>query len=183
MDPLRRVAPLALTVVLAAGTLTGCGAIADRVGEAAAEKALEGAIDADIDVDEGNEEVTITGDDGSVKMGTKLPDEWPSSIPLPADHVVASAMVLEGGEGSSITAVLQVPGGEFDDVVAELDSAFAGSEWTAADDPITSEIGENGEIRMWARQFTSGDQKVHVQVQKMEDELNVLYQAGAATES
>lgn len=181
METLRPGAPLVLVLAasLVSGLLAGCGAVADRVGEAVAEKALESAMDAQIDIDEGEEEVTITGDDGSLTMGTKLPAEWPSSIPLPTDHVVVSAATLDGTD-ASMTVVLQVPERDFDDVVAELDGALAGSPWTAKDEPITTDFGEDAEIRMWARQFTGGGQDLHVQVQSMEGELSVLYGLQAA---
>lgn len=179
MRPLPRAATLALTAVLAAATLTGCGAIADRVGEAAAEKALEGAMGADIDVDEGEEEVTITSDDGSMTMGTKLPAEWPSSVPLPADHVVGSAIVIDEGSGPVTSAILQVPGATFEDVQAEMEAALAGSEWTAEGEPIASEMAE---IRMWAQTFTNGELDLYVSVGSIEEEVNVQYQVGPASE-
>ncbi len=161
------------------GLVAGCGAIADRVGEAAAEKALEGAMDADIDVDEGEEEVTITSDEGSMKMGTKLPDEWPSSVPLPTDHTVASAIVLDEGAGPVTYAVLQVPGATFEDVQAEMEAALAGSEWTAEGDPITSDMSE---MRMWMQNFTNGELGLYVSVGSIEDEVTVQYQVGPASQ-
>src|SRR5690554_5679731 len=110
MVRLRRVHVLVPTsALLVAGLLTGCGSISDRIGDAVAEKAIQGAIDADVEVDEGQEEVTITSDEGSMTMTTKLPEEWPSSVPLPADYTVATAVVIDEGGGPVISAVLQVP--------------------------------------------------------------------------
>lgn len=165
--------------MLVAAVLTGCGAIADRVGEAAAEKALEGAIGADIEVDEGEEEVTITSDEGSMKMGTSLPAEWPGSVPLPADHVVASAIVIDEGSGPVITAIVQVPGAAFEDVQAEMEAALAGSEWTAEGDPITSEMSE---MQMWMQNFGNGELGLYVSVGSIEGEVTVQYQVGPASE-
>lgn len=179
MMSLRSVRPFVpVVVLLGAALLTGCSSIADRVGEAVAEKAIEGATGSDIKVDEKGEEVTITTDDGSMTMGTSLPEGWPSSLPLPANHVVVSAIALDTADGPSSTAVLQVPDGVFEDVVAELEGAFASSSWAPLDEAMTTDMGE---IQMWARQFSNDGQKVHVQVQRM-DEVNVLYGLEALTE-
>jgi hypothetical protein len=90
-----------LTVVLALGLLVlttgGCRKIKEKIAEKAAEKALEKATGGKVDIDtSGGGKVTFrdpkTGGTVQTGSGTKLPDDWPSDVPIyPGSTVFASA--------------------------------------------------------------------------------------------
>ena len=83
---------LAVSLVLAT---TGCNKIKEKLAEKAAEKAIETATGAEeVDLNGSSGGVTVKDAKGGVvKVGTnaKLPDDWPSAIPIyPSSKVTAS---------------------------------------------------------------------------------------------
>ena len=82
-------------------TTTGCSKIKEKLAEKAAEKAIETATGAEeVDLNGSSGGVTVKDAKGGVvKVGTnaKLPDDWPSSVPVyPGSTVVASFSANDG---------------------------------------------------------------------------------------
>lgn len=93
-----------LTIALVALVLatTGCNKIKEKIAEKAAEKAIETATGAeDVDLNGSSGGVTVKdGKGGVVKVGTaaKLPDDWPSSVPVYPDAKVTASFSTNDGK-------------------------------------------------------------------------------------
>lgn len=155
---------------LGLAALSGCSSIGDRINERIAEEVVEGALGAEIDSEDGS--VTVKNDDGEVTFGDqKLPEEFPSSLPLPSKHAVTSSMKFSQGEELSITASLSTELA-FDDAVNEITEGF-GSEWTAENEPF--EMTADG-LESWQNVVQHSDgTKATVMVQSVEGETTVTY--------
>lgn len=89
---------LLVTAPLALG-LSSCGKAVEKVSEKAAEKSIEKASGGDAKVDLGKDEVNIKTKDGTMSYGAKLPENWPSDIPLPKDfEIVGGSDLSEGSD-------------------------------------------------------------------------------------
>ncbi len=75
--------------------------------ERAVERALEQATGGDVDIDmDGDGSVRVTGDNGeeyniSAGEGVSLPDNWPHSVPLPADVRLSYAGSMNAGDAET----------------------------------------------------------------------------------
>ncbi|MEE9414650.1 MAG: hypothetical protein V3V01_05145 [Acidimicrobiales bacterium] len=130
--------------LLALLALSGCGKIVEAASERAIEAAIEAEtgedIDLDLDFDDdgsfkieadgetiefdvGDETLEITGsDDGgesNFTMGEGLPEDWPSSVPVPDGTVVAGSSI--NADGERLWTVSTTP----DDVIDSFDSYIA----------------------------------------------------------
>lgn len=95
--------PLGASIALVSlSLLSGCDKLTEKLGQKAAEKAIEGASGGDVKVDTSNGGVTVTdkktGAVSQAGVAAKLPDGWPSSVPIYPGSVVRTAMVASGGK-------------------------------------------------------------------------------------
>jgi hypothetical protein len=113
---------------------SGCGKVADEVGEKAAENAIEASSggNADIDIDggemsietdegtytaDGSGEVRIETADGSYVAGTgELPDGWPTQVRLPDDLEILTSSNIKG-DGDQLLSVVGTTALDPDQVV------------------------------------------------------------------
>lgn len=96
----RTVSLVALTICLAvfALSISGCDLIARKATEGAVRTATGGAVDVDGD------KVTIKGEDGSevaVANETKIPDGFPSDVPLRDDGSVKAVVTAQAPSGGT----------------------------------------------------------------------------------
>jgi hypothetical protein len=142
-------------VVLVAATalVAGCGGdsgsdtAADEAGEKLAEQALEDAGE-DVDVDIDGDEVTIEGEDGTVKVGTgDVPDAFPDELSIVDGDVVSS---VDTPDGAMVTIATDDALAAFDEAVADLEA----NGWTK------QQVTETGESRM--AMYAKGDQSAMV---------------------
>lgn len=100
-----------LAVCLVVVATTGCEKIQEKIAKKAAEKAIEGAAGGDVKVDTSSGGVTISDrKTGTVVNGgaaVKLPDGWPSSVPIYPGAAVRNAMTSSGG--MSVTLATKDP--------------------------------------------------------------------------
>lgn len=94
---------LVLAVAVASVSLSGlagCGKIKEKIAEKAAEKAIETASGGDVKVSSGG--VTIKDDQSGSTLhagtGAKVPDDWPSSVPVYPGATVQAAMTTDKGK-------------------------------------------------------------------------------------
>lgn len=100
---------IALTALATTSMLiTGCGSVAEKAGEKAAEKAIESQGGGNVDIDtSGDGQVSIETEEGSMSFGTgEVPAEWPDDVPLPDGLEVSSGSTIDASDGRlvSITA-------------------------------------------------------------------------------
>ena len=101
---------VALVALLGAGTVA-CGGddSANEAGDELAEQLAEaGAGVDDVEIDSESGEVDIETEDGSVSIGSDLPDDFPEDIPLPEDYELISSMggSSDGEQGWTISGTL-----------------------------------------------------------------------------
>ena len=90
-------------LVLAAASFTGCKSLSEMAGEKIAETTLESATGSNVDLDTDDGSVSITTDDGEFNIGSsKVPDNWPSSIPMYSGATVVSSMTSTGSETGKV---------------------------------------------------------------------------------
>lgn len=170
----RRAAASAASLVLALGALGACSSIEDRITERVAEEVIGHAAGdgTKVDIDTNEETVTITSDDGETTMSSsqRLPDAWPASMPLPANHVVVSATEMTDGESSTISLVLQAEG-TFEDVVAEIEAALEASPWEPNGDLLKSTLGD---VENWLQNLALDDSTGMIAVRGTPDEVTVM---------
>lgn len=142
-----------LVLVVATALVAGCGGdsgsdtAADEAGEKLAEQALEDAGE-DVDVDIDGDEVTIEGEDGTVKVGTgDVPDAFPDELSIVDGDVVSS---VDTPEGAMVTIATDDALAAFDEAVADLEA----NGWTK------QQVTETGESRM--AMYAKGDQSAMV---------------------
>lgn len=83
----------------------GCSKIREKIEEKATEKAIEGATGGAVKIDNGNGTVTLTNKDkgttATVGAQAKLPDHWPSDVPVyPGASIVGS---VDSDDGQMVT--------------------------------------------------------------------------------
>lgn len=119
-----------VALLAAALMLAACGNAAEEIAERAVEAGADGDVDVEFDVDdEGEGEIVIQTEDGTqtVDLGaSELPDGL--RTPFPDGYEVISTTVLEQSEGSAITALVNYPGGDIDEIVSYFDDYFGGAE-------------------------------------------------------
>jgi hypothetical protein len=91
--------PVLAFATLALVLATGCDKIKEKIAEKAAEKAVETATGGDVKISSGG--VTVkddkTGASAQLGTGAKVPDDWPSNVPVYPGTVQAS-MAGENGK-------------------------------------------------------------------------------------
>lgn len=144
----------AVVLVAAAGLIGGCGGdsageqAGDKVGEELAEQAIEDSGGQDVDVDIDGDEVTIEGEDGTVKVGTgDVPDGFPGELTIVDGDVVSS---VDTPDGAMVTVAADDAIAAFDEAVADLEA----NGWTR------DQVTEAGETRMGM--FNKDDQQIMV---------------------
>lgn len=128
---------VAVIVALAFGltVAAGCQSIADKAAETAVEKATG------VKVDTKGEKVTISTDEGeaTISSDAKLPDDFPSDVPIYDDAKIGTAMTNEVQGGKSYLV-----GMESDDDAAEVfdwyKKAFEDEGWKITS---TMEVGDS----------------------------------------
>lgn len=101
-----RVVGSGLSVGLLVVGTASCGKVADKASEKAAEKIAGDAVGGDVDIDPKTGEVKIKTDDGDFSFSGaegKVPDDWPSDIPLPDDLKVEGGYSGQTPDGKSHT--------------------------------------------------------------------------------
>ena len=91
---MHRTTAIVLALSLGVPALGGCGQVAEKAAEQAAEKVLSSA-GAEVDIDKGK--VTVTGPSGqamAIGENVTLPDNWPKAVPA-ASGTLAMATVDE----------------------------------------------------------------------------------------
>lgn len=124
----RRLSTLAVVLTFSATALTACGSAEEKVAEALVKNSDSSVKDVDIDGDG----VSIETDEGKMQFGqgTKVPDEFPSDVPLPeADHTILSASVTNGDVGMMVS----VPDLDVSEESARILAALEGAGWTVGD--------------------------------------------------
>lgn len=108
------------------------GGCTDKLVEKAVEKGLENRInaesDANADVDIHNGQVTLQNEDGSVGTfgaGVKLPDDFPSDVPLPKDVEISGVANADDGVWVSYMTEDSV-----NDIAAWYQGELEGDGWT-----------------------------------------------------
>jgi hypothetical protein len=88
--------------LLALSLVTGCGKIREKLAEKAAEKAVETASGGDVKISGGGSSVTVKDKNGggtaTLGTGAKLPDGWPSDVPVYPDATITAAMAAPTGK-------------------------------------------------------------------------------------
>jgi len=143
-----------VVLVAAVGLLGGCGGdsagdrAGDEIGEELAEQAIEDSGGEDVDVDIDGDEVTIEGEDGTVKVGTgDVPDGFPGELTIVDGDVVSS---VDTPDGAMVTVAVDDAVDAFDEAVADLEA----NGWTR------EQLTEAGETRMGV--FSKDEQQVMV---------------------
>ncbi|MDR7251985.1 hypothetical protein J2X46_000961 [Nocardioides sp. BE266] len=139
----------AVVLVAATGLVGGCGgdSAGDKAGEKLAEQALEDAGE-DVDVDIDGDEVTIEGEDGTVKVGSgEVPDAFPDELSIVDGDVLSS---VDTPDGAMVTVASDDAVAAFDQAVADLEA----NGWTK------QQVTETGESRL--AMYSKGDQSAMV---------------------
>ncbi|NLF05892.1 MAG: hypothetical protein GX593_12950 [Actinomycetales bacterium] len=164
----------AATLALAAGALAGCSSIQDKVEERLAEELVEQAIGDGTEVNQDEGTITLKDDDGSeltIDTDQELPEDFPSSMPLPSQYTVAQAMRMSNGDGLILSVVLTTEL-EFDAVKAELSGALESSPWVPKSDPTEVMMGE---MESWSHMLELDGLEAMVTVGAMQDDISVTY--------
>lgn len=175
----RRTAMPTVGIALTTIMLAGCSPAADSpetpaddVIEQVAEEDVNHAAEEDVDLSIDDDTITATTEDGELAITPgRLPDQWPDTVPVPTGHEVEGATAVEEGETLVIIAALHVEG-SFDDVHAELESAFAASPWEAEGDPVRTNVGE---ANTWHAAYVDGNATVTVQLHGSEGSVAATY--------
>lgn len=150
---------LAIGVATLIPVTTGCGAIIDKAAERATEEVLEEVIAGDsgasVELNADDGQLIITGEDGEViefnadedegtvditdgdgetlfTTGEDIVDGWPSEFPIPSGITVAtSSKIADPDSGTTVYSIFFEGGGDFDQVLAEFESAMDGREPTS----------------------------------------------------
>ena len=136
----RRLSVLAVVLTVSISVLTACGSVEEKAVEAIVKNSDSSVKDVDIDGDG----VSIETDEGKMQFGdgAKVPEEFPSDLPLPAaDHTVLSASVMNGDIG----LMLSVPELDVAEESARILAALEDAGWTIGD---KSEMS-SGETKMY----------------------------------
>lgn len=173
---LRPVPAVAVVAIL----LTGCGSIAENVGERIAEEAIEqqggGNVDVDIDGDEGDGSITVTGEDGSssFQAGGDIPTDWPAEIVFPdgLQLITQGRTSLDAGEGYSYNGVVE--GGDPEAILATIEAGILAAGY---EQQSTSEFSQDGQTT-FNRSWTNGDSTATVIVGQDDDgSVTVIFNA------
>jgi hypothetical protein len=147
---------LALLALLAIPAVVAVGCSSDDVAEELAEQGLGEGSDVSIDSESGD--VSIKTEDGEIASssgkGTKLPEAWPSDIPMPEDYTLTTAMSMGAAPELGFNLTGDVP-----DAVAAFDevtTAFAAQGWTE----LQKSIGDYGEGTMSSATYEKGERSV-----------------------
>lgn len=88
-------------VVTGALALAGCGQVAEKVGEEAAEKAIEQGSGGDVQLDLEDDSIKIEGEDGSLSIGGgEMPEDFPSEVTLPPGGTVVAGSSFQDGKNT-----------------------------------------------------------------------------------
>jgi hypothetical protein len=150
-------AALTLTALTTTSVLiTGCGAVAEKAGEKAAEKAIESQGGGNVDIDtSGDGEISIDTDEGSVSFGSgEVPAEWPEDVPIPDGLEVSTGSTIDASDGRLVSVV-----GTTDLDPAELLELFtdALSDWDISGESSTTSTSGDMTSAQWdteGRRFT-----------------------------
>ncbi|WP_374457793.1 hypothetical protein [Nocardioides sp.] len=158
----------AAVLVAATALVGGCGgdasdSAADEAGEKLAEQAIEDAGE-DVDVDIDGDEVTIEGEDGTVKVGTgEVPEAFPDELSVVDGDIVSS---VDTPEGAMVTIATDDAIAAFDEAVADLEA----NGWTK------EQVTETGESRL--AMYSKGDQSAMVMADAASGQVTYTIGAG-----
>ncbi len=173
---------LAIGVATLIPVTTGCGAIIDKAAERATEEVLEEVIAGDsgasVEINADDGQMIITGEDGEViefnadedegtvqitdgdgetlfTTGEDIVEGWPSEFPIPSGLTVAtSSKIADPDSGTTAYSIFFEGNGDFDQVLAEFESALDGRE--PSSDITQSSDGE----KFTSRTYELGDELI-----------------------
>lgn len=109
----------------------GCNLILKNVSEQVVENAMERASGGKADVDMKNGSMTIKTEEGTMTTGNKLPENWPTDIPMYAGATVQFGGAANGMAGDAGgMAVVMMSEDATADVAAYYKSSLAKDGWT-----------------------------------------------------
>lgn len=163
-------------------TLAMALAACDQAAEELAERAAEQVTGTDIDVDDDGGEITIETDDGTFESGTgRVPDDFPSVIPLVDGGELVNGMSMQNEEGMAWQVNWQFDSGQPFDVLEDQVAALEDAGFTRSEDgSFTMGDGSEG---MGGTMLENGTYQVNVTVLGEEDDFIVGYQVFEQDES
>lgn len=171
-----RVAARTTGLIVLAAALTACGSVQERVEDRITREVVEQALGDGVELREDGFSVE-TEDGSTLDVGSgQLPAAWPSDLTVPSGGQVLSSVVQEGADRTEIAAMIGFDG-EFEDVRAKVEDAFAGTAWTADGDTTSVETEE---MRAWGRSYVSGESTSSVSVVDTGDSITVSWQVELA---
>lgn len=144
---------LPLTLLLASAlVLAGCGGGGDDAADENAsngdgsEVTIEGEDGGDVTVrEDGDESVEVETDDGTMGVGTELPDEWPEEFHVPEDDVeVGRAFTSDVDDGFVIEAMFGYTD-DFDATIAYVEG-LADDGWDVEVDDDSDEFTQRADV-------------------------------------
>lgn len=110
------------------------GLFAKKVAEKTTESIISGVTNGAVDVDTKNNSVTITGEDGTTTtIGSKLPNNFPSDIPVYPGATVTSSSVTNGDAESVTSSATLSTSDSLEKVKAYYDGQLSKDGWTQQD--------------------------------------------------
>jgi hypothetical protein len=128
---------LALVVVVALLAMTGCGFIAGRAVKSGVESATG------VKVNESGNSVTVTGQDGATVSSSadgKIPEGFPSDMPLYVPGSIKAGIVSDSGSGKGFMVAIETPDAPAA-VFAWYETQLKDKGWTVQ---TTMKTGEGG---------------------------------------
>lgn len=156
-----RLSALAAALTLSGAALTACGSVDENLVETLVKNSDSSVKDVDIDGDT----ISVETDEGTLSMGqgTKIPDEFPSDVPLPAaDYSVLTSSVTNGDIGMMLIA----PDLDVAEESERIRAGLEGAGWTIGE---KSEMN-SGDSSMYVLTATKGSQEVGVTLLRNGDE-------------
>lgn len=140
-------------------TLSGCSSTVEQAAGQAVEQVIEQQADVDVEA-EGDGDVTISGEDGSVQVGSSitLPEDFPRDLPIPEGTLVA-VVSANGGWSLSYEGVEQAA---VEHLVSRYDEAGYQEVFAAAQDQTLQSSHQNSDWTVMLLWDGSGESKALV---------------------
>jgi len=140
-----------LTIIGVVVAVLLIGGVVNRMaGKSAAERAIEAATGGSVDIDGDGDDVTIKTADGTYTGGNKMPDDFPSDVPVYPDADVQGSYSLNGASGQGFTVGLSSDD-PLADVIAWYKREVAAKGWT-----IVADANYNGSLVLSATKDARG---------------------------
>jgi hypothetical protein len=121
-----------LTIIGVVVAVLVVGGLVNRmVGKSAAERAIEEATGGSVDIDGDGSDVTVKTADGTYTGSSKIPENFPSDVPVYSDAKVQGSYAVNGASGQGYTVALQTDD-SLADVTAWYKREVVAKGWTVA---------------------------------------------------